>query len=465
MKNRLFDLSISFLYPLIDFIIVSFSILASYKIYRVLEIGRYVFYFKMDIIPASFIIASVAVIIMTFVGAYTRESSLLNVEEIKNSVKGLTVSFLFIMVVLVFGKVALSRYVLLFSYIISIIFVTFGKSLLYHILPNIKSVKGLSRRILIYGCGELGQNLFRAIENSPKLGIVPVGFIDDDPNKCGTVCRSSGFSRTFRTLRVLGTREDIIKLKIQYKIDEAIIAISDMDREDIIEIINYIKNLNIKVSFVPNLYKLFVHRVKIDQIGQIPVVSEFEGYARYYPYLKRFVDILIASFLIIVFSPLFLVIALWIKNDSKGPVFFKQDRVGKEGELFKIFKFRSMTVESDPYAVNPHNTSDSRVTKVGRFLRKTSLDELPQLINVLKGEMSVVGPRPEMKFIVDGYTEIHRERLKVLPGITGLWQLSGDRELAIHENMDYDLYYIRNMSFFLDLAILLETLIFAFKGV
>lgn len=127
--------------------------------------------------------------------------------------------------------------------------------------------------------------------------------------------------------------------------------------------------------------------------------------------------------------------------------------------------FSTVTAESDPYAVNPLDMNDSRITRVGRFLRKTSLDEMPQIINVLKGEMSFVGPRPEMPFIVDTYEEIHRERLKVLPGITGLWQLSGDRKRAIHENMDYDLYYIRNMSFFLDVAILLETCIFAFRGI
>jgi len=159
------------------------------------------------------------------------------------------------------------------------------------------------------------------------------------------------------------------------------------------------------------------------------------------------------------------VVSAAVKLDSKGPVFFRQKRVGINGRLFEIFKFRSMTAESDPYAVNPTKKGDARITKVGRFLRKTSLDELPQLFNVLKGDMSFVEPRPEMPFIVDSYSEIHRERLKVLPGITGLWQLSGDREKAIHENMDYDLYYIKNCSISLDLAILIETLLFAFRGI
>jgi lipopolysaccharide/colanic/teichoic acid biosynthesis glycosyltransferase len=161
----------------------------------------------------------------------------------------------------------------------------------------------------------------------------------------------------------------------------------------------------------------------------------------------------------------FLIVAIGIKIDSEGPVFFRHDRVGKDGKIFKMYKFRTMCSNVEPYAVNPLDHDDLRITRLGWYLRRMSLDELPQLINVLKGEMSLVGPRPEMPFIVAEYNEIHKERLKAVPGITGLWQLSGDRSKAIHENMDYDLYYIRNMSFFLDIAILIETFIFAFRGI
>ena len=226
-----------------------------------------------------------------------------------------------------------------------------------------------------------------------------------------------------------------------------------------------ISDHNVRISFIPNLYKLFIHRVNIKHIGHIPIVEEYDGeVGKIYLFVKRCSDLLMAIILLILFSPVFMVVSVAIRMDSKGPVFFKQKRVGLNGKLFDIYKFRSMSTAADPYAVNPTDKNDARVTKVGKFLRKTSLDELPQLINVLKGEMSFVGPRPEMAFIVDTYNEIHRERLTVSPGITGLWQLSGDRKKAIHENMDYDLFYIRNRSFSLDMAILLETLIFAFKG-
>jgi lipopolysaccharide/colanic/teichoic acid biosynthesis glycosyltransferase len=130
-----------------------------------------------------------------------------------------------------------------------------------------------------------------------------------------------------------------------------------------------------------------------------------------------------------------------------------------------MFKFRTMRKEAPPYAYSPKEAEDRRITRLGRFLRRTSLDELPQLLNVVLGDMSLVGPRPEMPFIVDTYNERHFQRLQVKPGITGLWQLSGDRKYLIHENIEYDLYYVKHRNFFMDIAILLHTTIFAMRGV
>jgi lipopolysaccharide/colanic/teichoic acid biosynthesis glycosyltransferase len=139
--------------------------------------------------------------------------------------------------------------------------------------------------------------------------------------------------------------------------------------------------------------------------------------------------------------------------------------VGKDGKLFNLYKFRTMRTDSPKYDFSPTVSDDPRITRIGRFLRRTSFDELPQLINVIKGDMSLVGPRPEMPFIVEQYKAAHRQRLRVRPGITGLWQLSADRAFQIHENIQYDLYYIRHRSFFMDFAILLHTAIFAMHGV
>ena len=147
------------------------------------------------------------------------------------------------------------------------------------------------------------------------------------------------------------------------------------------------------------------------------------------------------------------------------PAWFQQERVGKDGERFRMYKFRTMHLNAACYDFSPREPSDPRITRIGRFLRRTSLDELPQLLNVLQGTMSLVGPRPEMPFIVEQYTERHRQRLQVKPGLTGLWQLSGDRAVFIHENVEYDLYYIQHRNFFMDLAILLHTTVFAMRGV
>ena len=464
MKKKIYNSIILVLYPAIDFIAVVLAIAFSYKLYRILGIGKEVYYPKADVILIGLFASFIAVMLLLGFGAYKKESSILNVEEIKNVVKGVTVTFMVFTVMVVFVKLAPSRYVLVFSYIISLVFVVAERTALYHILRLPTSLRVFNRRILIYGAGELGQALYRSIVNSPKLGIVPVGFIDDDLNRQETVYCRNGYN-TSNCLRVLGSRKDVRRLKKELDIDEVYVAISNIDFSALTNILDFLKAEKIRVSFVPNLYKVFVHKMRMEEIGQIPIVREENYIDSSYVRVKSYIDLFLSFILLCLSWPLFVVIALAIKMDSKGSIFFRHERVGKDGKIFRLYKFRTMVMDTDPYTVNPLDHNDPRITRVGRLLRKTSLDELPQVINVLKGEMSFVGPRPEMLFIVAGYNEIHKERLKVLPGITGLWQLSGDRKKAIHENMDYDLYYIRNASFFLDVAILIETLIFSFRGI
>jgi exopolysaccharide biosynthesis polyprenyl glycosylphosphotransferase len=464
MKTNIYRTFSSLTYQLIDFAIVTVSIWIAYKLYRISGIGESVIYQKVDIIPVSMSIGLFVIVIMRFFKVYQENSSVLNVEEIQNTTKGLTSAFLLIMVILVFGRVAISRYVIFFSYFISLTLIIGLKTYFYHVQSFSASLHKLNRKVLIYGAGELGQALYHEFSNSPKFGIIPVGFIDDNPLIIGRRISRSGFD-TSNGINILGNRHDIKRLKESLSIDEIYIAISNIGAEALREIQNLLKRENIKWKFVPNLYKASMHKLRIEQIGQIPLVSEEESKSFYVPYVKPIFDILVSLIILIILSPIVLIIALLIRMDSKGPVIFRQDRVGKDGKVFEIYKFRTMDVDSNPYSVNPLDQNDPRITKIGKFLRKISFDEIPQLFNVLKGNMSLVGPRPEMPFIVEQYNEIQRERLRVLPGITGLWQLSGDRKKAIHENMDYDLYYIQNVSFFMDIAILIETLIFAFRGI
>jgi lipopolysaccharide/colanic/teichoic acid biosynthesis glycosyltransferase len=181
--------------------------------------------------------------------------------------------------------------------------------------------------------------------------------------------------------------------------------------------------------------------------------------------VKRTCDVLGSLILAFLLTPLFIVTAILIKLDSQGPVFFRHHRIGKNGRRFILWKFRSMKIDVPEYETSPRSVVDGRLTRIGRLIRRLSIDELPQLINVLKGDMSLVGPRPEMPFIVARYHPVHRERLVARPGITGLWQISPARAFPIHENLQYDLHYIHNQNFFLDCAIILRTITAVIRGV
>jgi lipopolysaccharide/colanic/teichoic acid biosynthesis glycosyltransferase len=181
--------------------------------------------------------------------------------------------------------------------------------------------------------------------------------------------------------------------------------------------------------------------------------------------VKRGCDLIGSLILLVILFPLFVLLAILIKMDSPGPVFFRHNRIGKDGIPFVIWKFRSMRTDVAAYEASPRSAVDGRLTRIGRLIRRLSLDEIPQLINVLKGEMSLVGPRPEMPFIVARYHPIECIRLMARPGITGLWQISPARAFPIHENLQYDLHYIRNQNFVLDCAIVLRTIAAVIRGV
>jgi len=202
-----------------------------------------------------------------------------------------------------------------------------------------------------------------------------------------------------------------------------------------------------------------------------------------YQYIKRLFDIILSLVALIILAPLIFITTIIVKSTSKGPVFFKGSRIGYNGKPFSVIKFRTMFIEADPimhneYIMNLTNKglgakrgneifklkNDPRITQVGRFLRRYGLDELPQFINVLKGNMSFIGPRPPIKFEYEAYKDLQDERLKVKPGITGLWQVSGRNILTYDRMIELDLYYIKNISFILDLKILIRSIFAPFKG-
>ncbi|HKO97215.1 MAG TPA: sugar transferase [Pyrinomonadaceae bacterium] len=243
----------------------------------------------------------------------------------------------------------------------------------------------------------------------------------------------------------------------------------------------------VEFRIAPNLFNCLPSKTEVDQIGALPMIRLFrEPLSDFARGVKRFSDLLIASLALIVFSPFWLLIALLIKLDSRGPVFYKQERVGMDGRIFLVYKFRTMRAGEDSEIHREYqrkfiaghaeaNLGDShrptyklrddpRITRVGRLLRRFSLDEVPQLFNVIGGDMSIVGPRPPIPYEVEAYELRHRKRLEMKPGLTGLWQVSGRNRLPFEEMVKLDLFYIENWSILFDLKIILRTVLVILRG-
>lgn len=204
--------------------------------------------------------------------------------------------------------------------------------------------------------------------------------------------------------------------------------------------------------------KLYVSKTDFSYMNDTVTRTSVERLSSFYAKRGKYLfDFVAAFFLILIFSPLMILIAILIKLSSRGPVFFSHKRVGLNSKLFVILKFRSLHIDTPSYSEKPDSTEDVRITSIGKWIRKTSLDELPQLFNVIKGEMSLVGPRPEMPFLAENYEPWENQRHLVRPGMTGLWQLSRRRRGSIREGIPIDLEYIENLSLWNDFKILLRT--------
>ncbi len=316
-------------------------------------------------------------------------------------------------------------------------------------------------RVVIVGAGEVGRTVMRTIVARPELGYRIVGFVDDNPQKSLT---------NLGRLKALGPVSNLPHIIEQEEVDEVIITLPWMYHRKIMSIVHECTRRQVNARIVPDLFQMSLSQVDVDDLGGIPVIGVREvKFGRGALLIKRGMDILGAVVGLTLGAPILGLIALAIRLDSPGPVIFRQTRVGKDGKTFEIVKFRSMRegAEEEQEQLWELNEADGlffkmrddpRVTRVGRFLRRKSLDELPQFWNVLLGEMSLVGPRPNTPAEVRRYSEWHKKRLQVLPGMTGLWQTSGRSLISFDEMVLLDIYYIENWSLWLDLKILLRTI-------
>ncbi|MDK2972146.1 MAG: hypothetical protein PWP23_1901 [Candidatus Sumerlaeota bacterium] len=366
---------------------------------------------------------------------------------------------LYLMVVGYFLKeLDLGRSVIFLAALFAFLYLYASRSLLRSIKArSFAKGHGLVRTAIV-GTGKLAREVKESLHHHPEVGFELAGFIRH-PNDPEDEAVRNG-------LPVIGGSEDVDDIVHDYAIEELFIAVPHLSPTEQLNLISLGRTRGLRIQLVSNLFGVITARAKVDEIAAFPVISLRDGHlSSVQGFVKRTFDLAVGTLGVLLWLLLFhWWIALWIRSDSKGPVIFRQTRVGRDGVPFELLKYRTMHTEAKKYETAPTSPEDPRITRAGRWLRKTSLDELPQLVNVMRGEMSMVGPRPEMPFIVEQYQEWEKRRLDVKPGITGLWQVIGRKNLPLHLNMEYDFYYIMNQSVLLDIEILIRTVPAVLKG-
>lgn len=355
----------------------------------------------------------------------------------------------------------LSRFLFLYFFILDLIFLL-GARVTLRLFFRFKrgGWPGKKERVLILGAGEVGQRLAELLQNYSWYGVQIIGFLDDDATKKEMFPIQTPY---------LGTLDAAARIVKQQQVDDVVLALPLHAHERLVTIVHQLQDLAVNVRVVPDLFDLSFVKTTVEDFEGIPLISLRDPVMLpFQRIVKRGFDLIVAGISLIFALPIMGIVALLIKFDSPGPVFFKQERVGQNGHSFKMLKFRSMVIDADKrrHEVISYNedgqvihkqANDPRVTRIGRFIRRTSLDELPQLFNVLKGDMSLVGPRPEMPWLVDLYEPWQHKRFAVPQGITGWWQVNGRSDKPMHLHVEEDLYYIRNYSLLLDIIILWKT--------
>lgn len=316
-------------------------------------------------------------------------------------------------------------------------------------------------RVLIVGAGAVGRNVATELASKhwPELRLL--GFLDDNPAKQ---------AETPGHLPILGALADAPRIVTELKVDEVLIALPLRAHQRFVDLVATLQAHAVRVRVVPDYFELAFFGATVESLAGIPLIGlrdpAIDGFQRF---VKRLLDLAVAGVSLIFASPLLLAVAAAIKLEDGGPIFYRSPRMGENGAGFDMLKFRTMRVGADKEQalynqvdeagnVLHKRPDDPRVTRVGRFLRRTSLDELPQLLNVLRGEMSMVGPRPELPWLVEKYSPWQRKRFSVPQGITGWWQINGRSDRPLHLHTEDDLYYIQNYSIWLDLLILWRTI-------
>ncbi len=388
-------------------------------------------------------------------GMYGARRNVVLADEFVSIIKLVTIGMLVVMSAAFFYRAfSYSRVVFGLLWVTAIWFMTLGRVLLHQMEKALYRSGRELRNAVIIGANETANRVFTTLHNHALLGYRLEGYFAAAPAES-----TSPLSKA----RYLGNIPEVPAKLVTEHIELVLMAMNAEDHAEISWIVTECEGVNVEFLMVPDILELMAGTFSIREIEGIPFIR-IKGVpmTTWGRILKRSFDLLIAAMLFIVFSPILFLVSIVIKCNSRGPVFFKQERVGMDGKRFHMLKFRSMNVEaeSDSGPVFARE-DDPRRTRIGAFLRRTSLDEFPQLINVFRGEMSLVGPRPERPFFVDRFKDLvpkYLDRHRVKTGMTGWAQVNGLRgNTSIEERIKYDVYYIENWSLWFDMKILLKT--------
>lgn len=346
------------------------------------------------------------------------------------------------------------RGVIIYAWIFSVVLVNVGREVHRQMMVQLRKSGVWRDRVLIIGTGKVAARIGNRIKNAPQIGMDVLGVIAKD---------HSYEAREGDKFPLLGYVEDLPELIDTSRVQAVIIALPDATRQELLQIVNLCQRGTVDIKIYPDSFAFITSGLTVDELGGLPLLGVRDIALRGWKLsLKRGLDIVGSTLGLIFLSPFFLIVGLLIYLSDRGPVFFCQERVGMDGKPFYMIKFRTMRVDAERLG-RWTKPDDPRKTRIGSFLRKTNLDELPNLINVFYGQMSLVGPRPEQELFVEEfreriprYMERHREKM----GMTGWAQVNGLRgDTSIEERLKYDLYYVENWSVWLDIKIILRTIL------
>jgi exopolysaccharide biosynthesis polyprenyl glycosylphosphotransferase len=413
-----------------------------------------------DFLPVELSLTAIMAIILPYTGLYRRTRSTAWMARVHNIFSGTSVSLGLLIVLSYLSRVyAESRGLYLIAWGLIIAVLALDKAALSSARSWLHRHGVGVENLIVVGGSDMAKMMMQHVAASPGLGYHLLGFLDDVQHPDGR----------FGRFAHLGSIEQLAGVVQSYGVSEVIIALPTDAHQGVWDIVNRCQEHNVRYKVVPDLFEMSLSRVDMDEIAGIPLIGFREStIAGPNLVLKRALDLGLGLLMMLVSLPIWILVPILIKLDSAGPVLYRQTRVGRDGRHFTFFKFRSMRLgaEEEWHRLRALNETDGpilkirkdpRLTRSGKLLRRLSIDELPQILNVLRGDMSLVGPRPPLPAEVLQYEPWQHKRLSVAGGMTGLWQVSGRSHLNFEEMVMMDLYYIENWSLGLDLKILLRT--------